>query len=132
MATVVSRIASCFQAYTENIKTGNSDWEQIHREAIEQYAKDYLPSGSGFNVGTTFDFENSREEKLIFHSAYQYMSDHGYYDGWTEFEAIVTPSLAHGFSVDIVYSVYSDEYKDLVEDFLYDSFYDALRSEVKQ
>lgn len=54
---------------------------------------DTAPSGSGIDLGTRLDLEESGNTKLVFQVDYHHMNDSGYYDGWTEHRAIVTPRL---------------------------------------
>ena len=56
-----------------------------------------MPSGSGFDSGTKFDFDKSTPNKLVFQTSYHHMNQNGYYDGWTEHTITVTPSLQFGF-----------------------------------
>jgi len=60
----------------------------------------YLPSGSGFDHGTSFDVEKSNPNKLIFQTSFHHMSEHGYYTRWTDHKVTVTPSFC-GFDVKV-------------------------------
>ena len=60
----------------------------------------YLPSGSGFDAGTVFDVEKSTDTKLVFHTSYHHMSQHGYYTRWTEHKITVTPTFS-GFDIKV-------------------------------
>jgi hypothetical protein len=55
-----------------------------------------LPSGSGVDKGTQLNAA-STGDKLIFDVSFHHMDEHGYYDGWTDHQVIVTPSLQHEF-----------------------------------
>lgn len=94
-------IAHCLIAVGNCQRTGNHEWEVIHHERIERFVSRYLPSGGGFDAGTSLDFEKSRPDRLVFSTSFHHMNDHGYYDGWTEHQVIVTPSLAYGFELRI-------------------------------
>ena len=48
-------------------------WTSKHHATIDDLAKEYLPSGSGFDSGTKFDFDRSKEERLVFSTAYHHM-----------------------------------------------------------
>lgn len=98
---LITQIAMTFNAYQNCIKLHNTEWKNRHEEVIEKLCYEYLPHGSGFDSGTTFDFDNSREDRLVFNTAYHHMDEGGYYDGWTNHQVIVTPSLAFGFSLRI-------------------------------
>jgi hypothetical protein len=62
---------------------------------------DSAPSGSGFDSGTTLNEEKSKENRLVFDTAFHHMDEWGGYDGWTEHQVIVTPSLVFGFTLRI-------------------------------
>jgi hypothetical protein len=73
------------------------EWAGKHRACVLAIVKRYFPSGSGFDAGTTIDLDASTEESLRFVTSFHHMTEHGSYDGWTEHDVIVKPSLAHGF-----------------------------------
>ena len=67
-------------------------------EQMEDLVKNYLPSGSGFDGDTSID-EKSTDKKIILHVEYHHMNDNGFYDGWSTFKIIITPSLAYDYSL---------------------------------
>lgn len=91
-------IAFAFVARQSCIQTENLDWKEKHEERLEQLCF-WLPSGSGFDSGTTLDLERSSIDRLIFQTSYHHMNEHGYYDGWTEHEVWVKPHLLFGIDV---------------------------------
>lgn len=101
MTTIIQTIASTLQAIRNCEKSDNNEWRYRHACKIEDICKNQLPHGSGFDSGTKFDFDASKPDRLVFHADYHHMNDGGYYDGWTEHQVIVTPSLAHGFNLRI-------------------------------
>lgn len=94
-----SKIASLFHAYLTCVDSGNTEWEDKHSDTIEFLVKNFFPSGSGFDSGTEFDFDKSKPERLIFKAPFHHMDDMGGYDGWTEHEVIITPSLELGYKM---------------------------------
>ncbi len=71
-------------------------------EEIEQLTEEYMLSGSGFDSGTSFNFEKSKKNKLIWNTAFHIMNDSGYYTHWIENITItITPDLQFGFNVNI-------------------------------
>lgn len=74
-------------------------WFNRHKEAAERVVKNYLPRGSGFDSGAILDFDKSNSERLVLLTSFHHMNDSGMYDGWTDHAVIVTPSLAHGFTL---------------------------------
>ena len=96
--SVCAAIASSFQAYLNCQKTGNDHWLGIHQERVDNLTHEFLPSGSGFDSGTQFDFDASRHDRLLFHTAFHHMNDVGMYDGWTSHDISVTPAF-DGFNI---------------------------------
>jgi len=95
------RIAQTFNAYNNCIKSENKEWENKHANNLEEMVKNYLPRGSGFNSGTKFNWDESKDNKLVFNTAFYHMNEGGYYDGWTEHKIIITPDLMNDFNVKI-------------------------------
>lgn len=83
------------------LSTGNTEWQCRHSETILQIVENCLPSGSGIDCGTKIDLDASTPDKLVFDVQYHHMNDGGYYDGWTQHQVIVTPSLGFDFNLRI-------------------------------
>lgn len=99
---IYKKIAMVFSAYLNCANSDtHSEWEDKHAEKIESICKNELPSGSGFDSGTVFNFDKSRKNRLVFQIDFHHMDDNGFYCGWSEHEAIVTPDLAFGFDLRI-------------------------------
>lgn len=90
---VYAAIASAFQARLNCEQNGNIDWQVAHGDRINRLVDWYLPRGAGFDSGTTFDYEASTPQRLVFQTSFHHMNDGGYYDGWTEHTVIVTPTF---------------------------------------
>jgi len=86
---------------------------------------DTAPSGSGIDDGTKLD-DTSTANKLVFNTGFHHMNENGYYDGWTDHQVIVTPSLAYGFDMRITGRDRND-----IKDYLYEVYDCWLRSEIK-
>ena len=115
-------IAQCFDAYLNCIKSGNKEWEARHKETIEQICKDVFPHGSGLDGDhCTLDFDRSKPNKLVFRLDFHHMNENGYYDGWSEHELIVTPSLANGYDMRITGRNRND-----IKEYLYEVCSEAL------
>lgn len=83
------------------------------------------PSGSGFDRGTQFNVTRSGDTRLVFNTAFHHMNEHGYYDGWTEHEVIVTPVLSiSGISVRV-----TGKDKNNIKEYIHDTFYNWLKSD---
>lgn len=94
-------IAEKLQAIESCRKSGNTDWESRHGDAIEELVKAHMPSGSGFDNGTTLDMTASTPDKLVFQTAFHHMHESGMYDGWTDHSVTIKASLASGFDMRI-------------------------------
>ena len=114
---VYQELASRFVAMQNCEKHANLEWEQKHRNAIQDICKNILPSGSGIDTGTKFDFDESSEDKLSFRASYHHMNEGGMYDGWTEHKIILTPSLLHGFRLHITGRNRND-----IKDYLHETY----------
>ena len=88
---------------------------------------DELPSGSGWDMGTKLDGPASSAEKLVLYGEFHHMNDGGYYDGWTDHQIIVTPSLQSGFKLRI-----TGRDRNQIKDYLYEMFDFALRQETEE
>lgn len=106
--TIVRRIASMLQCTGRNY---------LH-DAVEKLVKDTAPSGSGIDTGTKINLEKSSANKLVFEFGFHHMNENGFYDGWTEHTAIVTPSLTSQFDLRITGRNRND-----IKDYLHDTFY---------
>jgi hypothetical protein len=94
-------LAGLVQARLNCIEQNNTEWRDKHEDSIFALVKEHMPSGSGFDSGTTLNLDKSTPEKLIFNTAYHHTNEHGYYCGWSHHTVTVTPSLALGFSLKI-------------------------------
>lgn len=100
--------------------------QELSEDRIERLMED-APSGSGFDGGTKFDYEKSKENKLIFSTSYHHLSEHGYYTGWTDHKITVTPDFRSGFDLDV-----SGRDKNSIKEYIADTFYTWLLEEVEE
>ncbi len=112
----VKDLAGKFNAYLNCIKSNNKEWEEKHEDSINAMLEN-LPSGSGIDAGTKFDWDKSTPEKLIFTLGFHHMDEGGGYDGWTEHEVIITPSLYFGINIRI-----AGKDRDGIKEYLSDLF----------
>lgn len=98
---VYKRIAYLLVAIDNCKKTGNVEWQHRHRDTIDELCKNELPSGSGFDCGTTLD-DSSSPDRLVFNAPFHRMHESGHYDGWIEVKVTIRASLAFGPYVDRV------------------------------
>ncbi len=92
------QVARALRAYRNcqkrDVETPWEDrWEDRWLDRLEDELKQHLPSGSGFDAGSSLDIVASKPERLVFKTSFHHMDDHGSYCGWTEHTVIVTPSL---------------------------------------
>lgn len=118
-------LATLVQARINCIKSNNDVWIGKHEDKIEHLVKQHMPSGSGFDNGTTIELDVCTGEKLVFRTSFHHMDD-GMYDGWTEHKVTVTPSLVSGFDV-----VVSGRNRNDVKDYIGEQFQYALDREEK-
>ena len=101
------------------------EWFERHTETIKSIVKEHFPSGSGFDCGTRFEFDKSNPEKLVFFTEFHHLNENGFYDGWTQHEVIVKPSLVFGFTIRVTGKDRND-----IKDYIAECFDDALNTEV--
>ena len=89
-------LASLIGVRRNCIKAGNAEWESNHSEEIITIAENLLPSGSGIDCGTEVDLDHPLMKKCL-SCSFHHMNDNGCYDGWTEHQIIITPSLVSGY-----------------------------------
>ena len=96
--TIAARVLArqnCF------IRDDPLDWFTKHGEYIDALVKRYAPSGSGFDAGTRLDWDATTPERLVFVTSFHHLTEHGYYDGWTEHRVTIRPSLALAYHMTI-------------------------------
>lgn len=117
------KLATAVDALERCQKTGN-DWAAVWENRIASAVREHMPSGSGFDNGTTLDVDASSGEKLVFQTAFHHMDEGGSYDGWTEHRVTVRPSLIHGFTLSI-----SGRNRHDIKEYIADTFGAALGAE---
>lgn len=92
--TLIEEISDVLEAYRTSLERAmGTGIATTHAEHLSALAAEYLPSGSGFDRGTTIDLNNSRADRIVLHTAFHHTNDHGTYTGWTEHDVIVTPAF---------------------------------------
>jgi hypothetical protein len=113
--------------YHRGQNTATAEWFDKHESRILELVKEHMPSGSGFDNGTTIDLDKSHSDKLVFHTSYHHMHDSGMYDGWTEHTIVLTPSFLGHFDMRI-----SGHNRNEIKDYIADTFRIALGIVVNQ
>lgn len=120
MPRVYECIARAFVARA-NCENGNQEWFERHSDIIEQLVHTHLPRGSGFDRGTSIDWDASRPERIVFNTAFHHMNEHGSYDGWTDHQIIIKASLAFDFDLSV-----TGRNRNQIKEFISDTFHSAL------
>lgn len=102
---------------------------QWYKDTTEEYKKEaeykirrlekQLPSGSGFDNGSSVNLEQSTGQKIVIDTAFHHMDKHGYYDGWTDHKVIVTPCLQYGYQLKI-----TGKNREGIKNYMYELFND--------
>lgn len=105
-------------------ESNNTEWLDKHHDSVARLVKDHMPSGGGFDSGTTVDLDASRGgEKLVFNTSFHHMDDNGMYDGWTEHAVTIKPCLLFGFDLKV-----SGRDRRDIKDYIAECFHAALSS----
>ena len=123
MRTLAQQIASLCVARRNCQSRGNAEWYANHSETLERIARDYLPSGSGIDNGTTIDLDATSFDKIVLTTSYHHMDENGYYDGWTDHKITIRPSFL-GLDITI-----GGRNRNDIKDYLHDVFHHCLSSE---
>ena len=121
--TLAREIARRIQAIENCRASGNTEWQEMHAEAVRALARDYLPSGSGFDSGSAVDLNASRPDCIVIRTEFHHMHESGVYDGWTQHVVRVRPSLAYGLAITV-----SGPNRDGTKDYIAEVFADSLES----
>ncbi len=123
--TIAARIASLHGQFTRCQATNNTEWKHRSAAEIDLLVRDYLPHGSGVDNGVLFDYDKSRSARLVFNFGYHFMDDNGFYDGWGDFQCVVTADIESGYNVEIKGRNRRD-----IKDYLHEIFSYALGTEI--
>lgn len=85
LAARISAMANC-------LKEGNEHWYGNHGLVIDEIMKTG-PTGSGVDTGLQLMYDKSKTDHLVIAFGYHHMSETGFYEGWTDHELVITPSL---------------------------------------
>ena len=128
--TLCRTLAGKVIALSNCIESGNNEWREQHQADILQLVDGLMPSGSGIDCGTKIDLDECLRvngAKLYFTFSFHHMNEGGMYDGWTEHDLIVTPSLWHDFDLRI-----TGRDRNGIKEYLHDVYSSALMQEVYQ
>ncbi len=117
------KLASTLAAIENCKRSNNAVWQEKHEATLADLMAE-MPSGSGFDNGTTLS-DQSTFEKLIFETAFHHMAESGVYDGWSEHIVTVTGSLLYGFVIKI-----SGRDRNGIKDYIGEVFENVLSADV--
>lgn len=117
LASLVDAIANCHAK-------GNTEWAARHEARVHYLIKNYGPSGSGIDSGTSIRLDDCKPDKLVLFTEFHHMNEGGMYDGWTQHRVTVTPSLAFGINIK-----FSGPDRNQIKDYLHDVFHSFLTME---
>ena len=121
--TVIRRISVMLDARATCAEHGgNGHWFGTWSERLRAVEREQLPSGSGFDSGTSIDVERSLPDCIVFHTQFHHMDDDGYYCEWTSHTIRVRPSFIHGFHL----TVSGPNTRD-IKDYIHQTFEILLR-----
>lgn len=120
-------LASAIVARLNCEKSGNAEWFSKWEETAKDLVLNHVPSGGGFDAGTTLDFDKSDDRRLVFHTAFHHMNDVGMYDGWSEHTVTIVPAFIGGFNIRV-----SGRNRNEIKDYITESFHAALSQSIKE
>lgn len=125
--SVIKAIASTLDAYLRCKETKNNEWKYKHETTLHTLCRLHLPRGSGFDAGTSIDLFVSKPGRLVFHTSFHHMDEHGGYDGWTDHTVVVKPSLVHVCDLRVTGRDRND-----IKQYIGETVYAALMEEIEQ
>jgi sulfite reductase beta subunit-like hemoprotein len=84
LASLVDAIANCQER-------NNTEWAKRHEARAYYLIKNYGPSGSGIDSGTSLKLSECKPDRLVLFTEFHHMDENGTYDGWTQHRVTVTP-----------------------------------------
>ena len=123
------RLAVLVEAIQNCDRSDNTEWREKHCASLNRLCEHYLPHGSGLDAGPIcVDVRRSTPDRLLLMGAdFHHMNENGYYDGWSEHDIIVTPSLSSGLTVKV-----TGHNRDGIVDYLTDLMRIALSTLVAE
>jgi hypothetical protein len=122
--TLASKIASLVDARARCLATGNT-WAEKHESRLHALIREFLPSGSGFDNGSTIYLDQSSADKIVLATSFHHMDENGSYDGWTDHKVTVKPSLVFGFTLTV-----SGRNRNDMKDYIAETFEYCLSQEL--
>jgi hypothetical protein len=125
LKTVAQHLNDAIVAHKNCIESGNAEWARRWQTVVEYIERNLLPSGAGIDNGTSVDWDESDDDRIVLGADYHHMDESGYYAGWSSHVVTVTPTF-HGISVDVSEDPDYDDDDQGCEDYLADTYRHAL------
>jgi hypothetical protein len=131
---VYQALARTFAAWEhcQNHESSNRFATQ-HEQTIIGLIRETSPSGSGIDSGVSFDFDESKNDRLVIRFDYHHMNGDGFYCGWTNQTLTIKPSLQSGFELCCTINGKPDDEgysEDSALDYFYAIFDEWLNGEI--
>lgn len=123
--TVAHAIANLLFAISHAPERNTEVWTARNRARLDSIIKEHMPSGSGFDNGTTLA-ENSTPDKLVFHTDFHHMNEGGFYTHWSQYDVTAKASFLYGIALLI-----GGRDSNQVKDHIYEVFKTALEQEIE-
>ncbi|MFA5572179.1 MAG: hypothetical protein WDA42_03655 [Candidatus Bathyarchaeia archaeon] len=94
------RIARVLEAQKNCLASNNGAWAERHQETLDQILAT-APHGSGIDGEGVVLASESTPQRLVFHFDFHHMNERGFYEDWSTYKMVVSPSLTHGFDLRI-------------------------------
>ena len=116
------KLARLFEQLHNCQQSNNKTWEDKTQASIDTIELN-LPSGSGIDNATKINYDETRTNRIVLDVSYHHMDEQGGYDGWTEHQIIIKPSLSAGYRIMI-----DGRNRNDIKEYLHE-VYDAALSE---
>lgn len=120
------QMARTVSAYNSCIRNDNKEWEERHKETIDELIK-YLPHGSG--IDNEWKIDSTKHEVLSFSNSFHAMDEQGGYCGWIDFTVKIYPSLQFGTELNILGKF--GKKQGIIKDYLYEIIDIAINETIK-
>lgn len=120
--TLLKHIVSALEAKERCVSANNEEWT-TKWDALIDNCEQLLPRGSGFDSGTKI-IKMSAAGNLLLFTSFHHMNDAGMYDGWTDHNITVKPSLEHDFILDV-----KGTDRNNIKEYICDTFNEVLSEE---
>lgn len=123
--TLAEYLAGKVQARVNCLRNGNMEWEQRHFRDVQTAVENYMPHGSGFDMGVGLDWQKSHAARLVFFTSYHHMDEGGGYDGWSDHAVTIVPLFGGDFDVRV-----GGRDRNSIKDYIAEMFAEALRTPI--